>query len=366
MIGGLHMKKTVAVMLILCIIFSMTISSFADNGAVKAGDLLNMLSDIVNEVVKKLPDIANHWAKDFIATLTQKGIIGGYPDGTFKPNNKITVAEFTALILKSCGFTDLNEEGVWYRGIINTAGRYGLIQKGEFNDYNRAINRGEMARIVVRAMVENTSSGKTDFTDDAQIPSSVKGHVKRAVELGIISGYPDSTFKSSGNATRAEASTIITKMLEKMDPNRRLVIQTTEELIPLPKPDFIEPKIEVVHNTNPGTRQYFEVVINNIDDYTNEYQFKIESVNYPQLNVREQVSLVHAGYDRFDLTEWRTKENMSRSGRIFVLGMKYYTLVETEKTFKIEEGMKIKFKVTVKKGKQEKEYFEEVTVRKVG
>lgn len=46
----------------------------------------------------RFADIQNHWARPFIEALAARRILNGYPDGTFRPNNSVTRAEFAAII----------------------------------------------------------------------------------------------------------------------------------------------------------------------------------------------------------------------------------------------------------------------------
>ncbi|WP_168198346.1 S-layer homology domain-containing protein [Crassaminicella thermophila] len=183
-----------------------------ENGADTIKKVTNFAVMSIADIIKAFTDIATHWAKNFIAQLVKDGVVSGYPDGTFRPDANIKVSEFTVLVLKANNIEIEKAEGVWYQGVVNTAINHGIIKKSEFNNYDRYINRGEMTRMIIRALGEIPSTGKTNFADDSQIPSHLKGYVKKAVELGIIGGYPDNTFKPYGNATRAESTVVIQKM----------------------------------------------------------------------------------------------------------------------------------------------------------
>lgn len=162
-------------------------------------------------------DIKGHWAKDYINPLTEKNIISGYPDGTFKPNNNITVAEFTKLILVSSG-TKYKATKIWYESIISEAKKAGIIKEGEFDNYDkRLITRGEMARMIARQLgVNSPKVEKTSFKDDKKIPENLKGYIKAASDNEIITGLPNGNFNANGNATRGEA-TMIYRMISKLD-----------------------------------------------------------------------------------------------------------------------------------------------------
>src|SRR5690554_5753725 len=57
-------------------------------------NIFNKSADYFKQVVRKFADMGNHWADEVVGMLTEVGAIGGYADGTFKPDNPITRAEF--------------------------------------------------------------------------------------------------------------------------------------------------------------------------------------------------------------------------------------------------------------------------------
>lgn len=167
-------------------------------------------------------DIENHWSKEFVLKLTEKGIFEGYADGTFKPNNNITVAEFIKIVTVAIELDMIPVDGPWYQMYVNAARNAGLVVTGEFSstDFNRPITRGEMARIVVRAVeleeeIVNYEDFKTNMADFWKIPSELKNYVLKTYATGIITGYADGTFKHDQNATRAECSVMMLRMIEK-------------------------------------------------------------------------------------------------------------------------------------------------------
>ncbi|HBC94757.1 MAG TPA: hypothetical protein DCZ10_18130, partial [Pelotomaculum sp.] len=172
--------------------------------------------------VVSLNDIAGHWAEDNIKQLVAKNAITGYPDGSFKPDNNITRAEFATVLVKAYGltpqsgkvFTDTASH--WAKDFIATAASYGII-KG-YNDAafgpDDLITREQMAVMIARAAQLAAVSDGTPFGDAASISDWAKDAVAAAVEAGIIQGYPDNTFKPQANATRAEAVTVIVNALK--------------------------------------------------------------------------------------------------------------------------------------------------------
>ncbi|HHW36250.1 MAG TPA: leucine-rich repeat protein [Bacillales bacterium] len=179
-----------------------------------------------SEPVIEFTDIASHWAENNIKRAAAKGIVSGYPDGTFKPNHPVTRAEFTvmltgALQLEEEGatltFTDQDQIGIWAKQTVAKAVKAGIV--GGYGDGgfrpNAQITRVEMAVMIARAhKLELESNTVTGFADDEAIPKWAKGSVEAIRELGITSGREGNKFVPDDKATRAEAATILFRMLD--------------------------------------------------------------------------------------------------------------------------------------------------------
>lgn len=171
-------------------------------------------------------DIAGHWAEADITAMAQQGIVTGVTDTTFEPDREITRAEFAALIVRalgissgsSAGFTDL-EPGAWYEGAVNAAAGAGLVNgyQGQFRPYD-LITREEMAVIIAKAyaFMGNTAGkgGVEGFADADQISQWAYDSVDSAVAAGLISGKGNRLFYPKENATRAECTSLIKRLLE--------------------------------------------------------------------------------------------------------------------------------------------------------
>jgi len=157
-------------------------------------------------------------------------IIKGYPDGSFKPDNNITRAEFAVVLAKALGwaakpgrhdFADAAEIPDWAEGYISAAVEKGVISGYEDNTFraNRPITRSEIAVIIVRALGLGDNipeSGTLSFDDAAEIPDWAVGYIAAAVNQGIIKGKPGNIFAPDDNATRAEAAALVSRMLTKL------------------------------------------------------------------------------------------------------------------------------------------------------
>lgn len=165
-------------------------------------------------------DIAGHWAQDYIEQMTQQGVIGGYPDETFRPNRTITRAEFATLLVKALGLNGAGETDYadisrhWARESIRIAGYHQIVNgypDGRFLP-DQPVSREEMVVMAVYAF-QLVGGGNTEFTDSGDISDWAQTAVQTAVQAGIISGQSGSLFSPQAAATRAEAVTVLAKAL---------------------------------------------------------------------------------------------------------------------------------------------------------
>ena len=167
------------------------------------------------------PDISGHWAKDSIMKLINAGVISDYPDGTFKPDKAVTRAEFTVMIVKAlnletrAGKTFTDTASHWAKDSIATAAAHGIISGYDENIFgpDDLITREQAAVIIARAAKLEAVNGELTFTDSKAISPWAKPGVAAAFKGGFISGYPDNSFRPQGNTTRAEAVSLILKAI---------------------------------------------------------------------------------------------------------------------------------------------------------
>ncbi|HUW63490.1 MAG TPA: S-layer homology domain-containing protein [Spirochaetia bacterium] len=170
----------------------------------------------------KLTDIAGNWAYASIEKLVSLGTITGYPDGTFRPNNDITRAEFVTALVKALklapksGPIFVDTQGSWAQSYISTAAADGIVAGYNATHFgpNDLISREQMTAMVVRAAKLTPVPGELTFKDAAQIDPWARWYVVTAVKDGIVNGYPDGTFRPLSYATRAEAVTVIAEIVK--------------------------------------------------------------------------------------------------------------------------------------------------------
>ncbi|MBR5479337.1 MAG: S-layer homology domain-containing protein [Clostridia bacterium] len=173
-------------------------------------------------------DIGGHWAEDYISGWIEMGNISGYPDGTFRPNNSITRAEFAALlnrimvdIPESAEYQDVTfadvAEDAWFYGDVYRLATFSIISKADNFYPNRNITREEAMVMIYRAFGYTPEDEKA-FADSDKISPWAKDAVSALVALNIVSGYPDGTIRPKVNLTRAET----VKMLDTFAPKLNL------------------------------------------------------------------------------------------------------------------------------------------------
>jgi hypothetical protein len=186
----------------------------------------------VIELSKSFQDIAVHWGKADIELLAGKLIIDGVTDNTFEPDRSITRAEFAALAVRSLGliqdskysyFNDV-ASGSWYAGVVNAAAKAGLVngyEDGTFRPDER-ITREELAAIIIRSY---QYAGGTVEVDDAAVQQILskwsdasqiiwgQREVAAAIQVGLMNGMTDTTLETYGSATRAQTAAMVKRFL---------------------------------------------------------------------------------------------------------------------------------------------------------
>ncbi|WP_139996092.1 S-layer homology domain-containing protein [Paenibacillus paridis] len=172
-------------------------------------------------------DIAGHWAEADIKRAILLGFVNGYADGTFRPNQPVTRAEFTAMLSRAIplplpsdgevalNFTDLDLIPEWAKPYIAEAAAAGIITGYDDHTFRSKllINRAEMSVMIARAAAFDLTLNLTpDYRDESQIPQWAKTAVALSSEKALLNGRGNQTFAPLGHTTRAEALTVILKL----------------------------------------------------------------------------------------------------------------------------------------------------------
>lgn len=167
------------------------------------------------------------WYSNYIIKLVEVGGVKGYEDGNFKPNGKISVGEFLKMSLSSVtGQSYEASDGThWATGVYDFALDQGIIKAGDFprsrEGLNKEINREDMAYIInnIDSKLKNNKdedlgSISKDIGDFSTIKASRQEGVAQAYKKGLIKGR-DGAFDPRGLTTRAEATTVVVRLLDR-------------------------------------------------------------------------------------------------------------------------------------------------------
>ena len=170
------------------------------------------------------------WFYNYVMILVDEEVTSGYGDQTFRPANIISVEEFITLTIKSIGETESDIEKIrWSDGFIEKAKVLAIVHEGEFSEYTRPITRGEMARIVLKASGIEPPADFMNYaakiTDINEMDAYWQNIAIRVYSIGIITGYSDGSCRLNNNATRAEASVMLSKLLR---PSYRVLPMVSE------------------------------------------------------------------------------------------------------------------------------------------
>ena len=176
------------------------------------------------------------WYASYVNKISELNAFSGYEDGTFRPDNQITQEEFIkTVVCLICG--ELNESNAptvkntwnskwssWAVPYLDKAFELGLITEQDtmFKLVGIPCNRGEMAKVITRAVeylkedsVADTSTYITKLKDYNRMKEEYNPYVLQAYAKGILSGYDDGTFRDDGLLTRAEASSVLVRLIDK-------------------------------------------------------------------------------------------------------------------------------------------------------
>ncbi|MCM3630504.1 S-layer homology domain-containing protein [Paenibacillus glycanilyticus] len=163
-------------------------------------------------------DIKGHWAESSIETAVQAGVLNGYADGTYKPNNTITRAELLKVVAMTFKIEVGTGGSTWYAPYQTALSKAGVYIEGDYSgNLNNPATRNEMAKLAVRG----------EYAEYRGKKLSAAELMFRAVNKGILSrsGTKAETINTEGTTTRAEAAVLVTRLLKLADGGKLTVDQ---------------------------------------------------------------------------------------------------------------------------------------------
>lgn len=185
---------------------------------------------------KAFKDVETHWAKEAVNEMASRLVVSGVEENRFEPDRAITRAEFAAILVRGLGLmrpgvgqdrvNDVNRQN-WYYDSVAIASDYGLIAgygNGKFGP-NDPITREQAMVMIARAMQvtrlevntsqEETSSILAGYNDAGTAADYARPGIAACVKTGLISGRGQNTLAPKDNITRAEVAVMVQKLLQK-------------------------------------------------------------------------------------------------------------------------------------------------------
>lgn len=172
---------------------------------------------------KSFPDVqSNHWAIKEINYLSDKGIIKGTPDGSFKPSDDVTRGQMALMLDLSLKlekpssynhiFSDV-AKGIYYYDSVHKLAHNNIVQRETNYFPDRSLTRAEMAKVLVKTFDLKPTGADVNFPD---VPSNHWGYnyVKILAQNNITTGLPDGTFGPGIKVTREQFAAFLARVLE--------------------------------------------------------------------------------------------------------------------------------------------------------
>ena len=167
-----------------------------------------------------------HWASESVDQMAQAGILEGYPDGSFRPDDILTRAQFLTMVVRGMWPEEVPQtDGAWWRPYYEVAQQKQLLLRDDGTPFvgadetqmNNPITRYEMAVVLIQAYrtmgVGSIADFRVSFTDEDQFPEIYHDSTDSAAEAGLLSGYPDGSFGGTRELKRAEGAAAVQRLL---------------------------------------------------------------------------------------------------------------------------------------------------------
>ena len=107
------------------------------------------------------PDVKpSFWASSYINMAAKKGIIAGFADGKFKPNQTVTAGQAVTILMRGLGYKDENMGGVWPQGYMAEAKTCGLLKSTGITSAYSALTRGQAAKLFLNLFEAKRGTGE--------------------------------------------------------------------------------------------------------------------------------------------------------------------------------------------------------------
>lgn len=240
-------------------------------------------------------DVGNHWAKNEIEIMAQNMIVSGYEDNTFRPDKEVSIIEFLKMLISNNKYRlSIGTSMDWVEIYKNTALSRNLILNNKVEELLEPLTRARACIILSRYInLDGVKNAKNEFKD---LSKENKDIILKLVNLGVVNGFKDSTFRENEIVTRAQACKIILKAYE-----------VKNEL------NYLRKYLPSHNNTNIGPAESGDVIIQNryeiknnriyINDTGRYGKFSNLTLNQEYVNDELVISLIKSLVDDDSYTE---------------------------------------------------------------
>lgn len=173
-------------------------------------------------------DTEQHWAAGSIASMTERGLFSGYPDGTFKPDQPMTQAEAVTLVMNLAGEDattdsdtseepedeDLSEVPSWAQDAASRAAHKGIIKLNRFHSAMQCSRAQTAVMLAIALGLEPEETDDIPFKDGILISPEDVGHIMALYREGIIAGSSNGNFNPNSAVTRAQMACMLEQALK--------------------------------------------------------------------------------------------------------------------------------------------------------
>ncbi|RAV21580.1 hypothetical protein DQG23_09985 [Paenibacillus contaminans] len=183
---------------------------------------------------KHFADLDGHWGKSIVETMANKLLVQGTSERSFEPDKPVTRAEFAAMLVRALALNHISDDasftdvkGEWYGEDVRAATHAGLVggyPDGSFRPDARMI-RQEMAVTLRRAAryagkpieISDSSEKRTSFVDLGEAADWAQADIAAAAKAGMMEGDERNAFRPEAQTTRAEAAAVLKRLLMHAD-----------------------------------------------------------------------------------------------------------------------------------------------------
>lgn len=172
-----------------------------------------------------MSDITGHWAEKSIREGVAAGLVDGYPDGSFRPDGQVTRAEFATMLHRmlawpagsDVSFVDQLDIRPWARDAVSAAVKAGVVSGYPDLTFRpgAVVNRDEAAVMIAKAAgLQISLAAESAFIDNADIADWAKPFINAAHSAGLVQGQSGNRFNPQAAMTRAEAVALLLRLAD--------------------------------------------------------------------------------------------------------------------------------------------------------